>query len=210
MLKICELSKVYGRTAVLRGLNLELEKGTYCLFGPNGSGKTTLLKTIAGFEKPTCGRIFFEGKEITGLPAEKIVKMGIAMAFQIPRVFWNLSVEKNLFLASKDKKEAREIAKIFMLDKEIEVEAKRLSQGKLKILQVAMAFATKAKLFLLDEPFSGLDAENVKAMVEILRDLKGKKAMIITSHRPKLLRGIADKFFELRGGKIAGSYENPF
>ncbi|MEM4292463.1 MAG: AAA family ATPase, partial [Archaeoglobaceae archaeon] len=50
MLRICDLSKLYGRTAVLRGLNLELKEGTYCLFGPNGSGKTTLLKTIAGFE----------------------------------------------------------------------------------------------------------------------------------------------------------------
>ncbi|MEM3505391.1 MAG: ATP-binding cassette domain-containing protein, partial [Archaeoglobaceae archaeon] len=89
MLRICDLSKLYGRTAVLRGLNLELKEGTYCLFGPNGSGKTTLLKTIAGFEKPTCGRIFFEGREITCYPAEKIAKMGIAMAFQLPRVFWN-------------------------------------------------------------------------------------------------------------------------
>ena len=210
MLRICDLSKVYGRTIVLRGLNLDLKEGTYCLFGPNGSGKTTLLKTIAGFEKPTSGRIFFEGREITCYPAEKIAKMGIIMAFQIPRVFWNLSVEKNLFLASKNKKEAREVANLFMLGEEIELEVKKLSQGKLKLLQVAMAFATKAKLLLLDEPFAGLDAENVRAMLEILRELKGRRSMIITSHRPKLLHGIADKFFELRGGKIAGSYENPF
>lgn len=209
MLKICDLSKVYGRTVVLRGLNLEFEEGTYCLFGPNGSGKTTLLKTIAGFEKPTCGRIFFEGKEITGLPAEKIAKIGISMAFQIPRVFWNLSVEKNLFLASRSKKEAKKIAEFFRLGEEIEVVAKKLSQGKVKLLQVAMTFATKAKLLLLDEPFAGLDAENVKVMVEILSDLREERSMIVTSHRPKLLRGIADEFFELRGGKIAGSYKNP-
>ncbi|MEM0504187.1 MAG: AAA family ATPase, partial [Archaeoglobaceae archaeon] len=99
---------------------------------------------------------------------------------------------------------------LFMLGEEIELEVKKLSQGKIKLLQVAMAFATKAKLLLLDEPFAGLDAENVRAMLEILRELKGRRSMIITSHRPKLLRGIADKFFELRGGKIAGSYENPF
>lgn len=210
MLRICDLSKVYGRTAVLRGINLELKEGTYCFFGPNGSGKTTLLKLIAGFEKPTCGRIFFKGREITGCSAEKVAKIGIAMSFQIPRVFWNLSVEKNIFLASRDKKEAKGVANLFKLDKEIEMEAKKLSQGKLKLLQTAMAFATKAKLLLLDEPFAGLDVENVKVMLEILRELKGKRSMIITSHRPKLLRGVADRFFELRGGKIAGSYENPF
>ncbi|MEM4524464.1 MAG: ATP-binding cassette domain-containing protein, partial [Archaeoglobaceae archaeon] len=102
MLKIVELSKVYGRSAVLKGINLELKKGTYCLFGPNGSGKTTLLKIISGFEKPTCGRIFFKDLEITGLKAERISKLGIAIAFQIPHVFWNLSVEQNIFLACKD------------------------------------------------------------------------------------------------------------
>ncbi len=210
MLRICDLSKIYGRTAVLRGINLELKDGTYCLFGPNGSGKTTLLKLVSGFEKPTCGRIFFEGKEITGYPAEKTAKMGIAIAFQIPRVFWNLSVEKNLFLASKDKKEVKDFVNLFRLGRELEVEAKKLSQGKLKLLQVAMAFATKARLVLLDEPFSGVDAENVRTMLEILKEMKEERSMIVTSHRPKLLRGIADKFFELRGGKIAGSYENPF
>lgn len=209
MLRICDLSKVYGRTAVLRSLNLELREGIYCIFGPNGSGKTTLLKIIAGFESPTCGRIFFEGRELTGLSAEKVVKIGIAMAFQIPRVFWNLSVEKNLLLASKDRNRVKEFVESFRLEREAEMEARKLSQGKLKLLQVAMAFATKAKLVLLDEPFAGVDAENVRALVEILKSTKGKRSMIITAHRPKLLRGIADRFFELRGGKIAGSYENP-
>ncbi|MCS7119209.1 MAG: ATP-binding cassette domain-containing protein [Archaeoglobaceae archaeon] len=209
MLRICDLSKVYGRTVVLRGLNLELKDGIYCFFGPNGSGKTTLLRIISGFEKPSCGRVFFEGKEITGLSPQRIVKMGIAIAFQLPRVFWNLDVEQNIFLACMDKKKVKEVVKTFRLEEDVKTIAKKLSQGKIKLLQISMSYATNPRLLLLDEPFAGLDVGNVRLLIEILKELVGKKSMIITSHRPKLLRGIANKFFEIRGGKIAGSYENP-
>ena len=209
MLKIVNLSKFYGKLLVLRNINLELDDGIYCFFGPNGSGKTTLLKIISGFEKPSSGRIFFNGKDITKMKPEKIVKIGISIAFQLPRVFWNLSVEQNIFLACMDREKVYSIAELFKLKKELQNIPRKLSQGKLKLLQVSMAYARNPRLLLLDEPFAGLDVESVEQLLDILRNLKQHKSMIITSHRPKLLREIAKKFFELKGGVIAGSKENP-
>lgn len=205
MLEVIEVSKVYGRFVVLKGVSFVLEEGVLGIFGPNGSGKTTLLKIIAGFEKPTCGRIFFNGKDITAKPPEKIVKMGISIAFQIPRVFWNLSVKENLILASKERKKVEEICGEFNLKDVIDKKAKELSQGKLKLLQIAMAFSLKPKLALLDEPFASLDPLNVELLINLIENLKEKCSIILTAHRAKLLKIVSDKILEIRGGKIVES-----
>lgn len=205
MLEVIEVSKVYGRFVVLKGVSFVFKEGVLGIFGPNGSGKTTLLRIISGFEKPTCGRIFFNGKDITAKRPEKIVKMGISIAFQIPRVFWNLSVKENLILASKEKKSVDEICERFNLKDEIGKRAKELSQGKLKLLQIAMAFSSDPKLALLDEPFASLDPLNIELLINLIKDLKGRCSIILTAHRAKLLKIVSDKVLEIRGGKIVES-----
>jgi branched-chain amino acid transport system ATP-binding protein/lipopolysaccharide export system ATP-binding protein len=205
MLEVIEVSKTFGRNVVLKGVTFSLKNGILGIYGPNGSGKTTLLKIISGFEKPDCGRIFFNGKEITNETPQKIVKLGISMAFQIPRVFWNLTVYENVLLAARKKDHAIEICNELNLKDDLLKSAKEISQGKLKLLQLAICFALKPKLALLDEPFASLDAENARIVLDFLKKKRDELSMIITAHRIKLLKSLTSNLLELKGGKVVGS-----
>jgi len=209
VLSVKEVCKVYNGVVVLKGISLRVEEREVVgLVGPNGSGKSTLLRIIAGFEKPNCGRIFFMNREITGLKPEKVVKLGISYSFQIPRPFKNLKVIENIAVASLlrfDKKRAFEIAREIceLIGLEEDKKAENLSQGELKLLEIARALATKPKLLLLDEPFSGLDVKNTRwVLSEVLKLKRMGFSMMITAHRVKILEDIVDRFIELRGGRI--------
>jgi len=205
MLEVVEVSKMFGRNVVLKNVTFSLKNGILGIYGANGSGKTTLLKVISGFEKPSCGRVFFNGREITNKAPQEIVKLGVAMAFQIPRVFWNLTVHENVLLAARETDYTAEICKELNLEDVLFKKAKEISQGKVKLLQLAMCFALKPKLALLDEPFASLDAENVEVVLEFLKRRGSEISMIITAHRTKILKTIASQMLEIRGGKIVGS-----
>jgi ABC-type branched-subunit amino acid transport system ATPase component len=196
---------MFGRNVVLKNVTFSLKNGILGIYGANGSGKTTLLKIISGFEKPSCGRVFFNGREITNKAPQEIVKLGVAMAFQIPRVFWNLTVHENVLLAARETDYTAEICKELNLEDVLFKKAKEISQGKVKLLQLAMCFALKPKLALLDEPFASLDAENVEVVLEFLKNRGSEISMIITAHRTKILKTIASQMLEIRGGKIVGS-----
>lgn len=210
MLRLVDVSKIYNGNVVLRGVNLEAE-GFVGIYGPNGGGKSTLLKIVAGIEKPDCGRVIFEGEDITGMKAEDVAKKGIAVVFQIPRPFRNLSVVENIAAASLLRKSYREalglaskICESVGLAELKHERAGELSQGELKLLEIGRAMAMQPKLILLDEPFSGLDVENARRVRRILKKIKAEGVeAIITAHRMKLLRGIVDKSYEMRGGRVA-------
>jgi len=204
MLEVVEVSKMFGRNVVLKNVTFSLKNGILGIYGANGSGKTTLLKIISGFEKPSCGRVFFNGREITNKAPQEIAKLGVAMAFQIPRVFWNLTVHENVLLAARETDYTAEICKELNLEDALFKKAKEISQGKVKLLQLAMCFALKPKLALLDEPFASLDAENVEVVLEFLKKRGSEISMIITAHRTKILKTIASQMLEIRGGKIVG------
>jgi ABC-type branched-subunit amino acid transport system ATPase component len=204
MLEVVEVSKMFGRNVVLKNVTFSLKNGILGIYGANGSGKTTLLKIISGFEKPSCGRVFFNGREITNKAPQEIAKLGVAMAFQIPRVFWNLTVHENVLLAARETDYTAEICKELNLEDVLFKKAKEISQGKVKLLQLAMCFALKPKLALLDEPFASLDAENVEVVLEFLKKRGSEISMIITAHRTKILKTIASQMLEIRGGKIVG------
>ncbi len=212
MLKVIDLSKVYNGNIVLRGVNLSV-KNFVGIHGPNGSGKSTLLNIIAGIERPSCGRVVFGNEDITGLAAEEVVKRGIVMVFQIPRPFKKLTVIENLTVAALIRKKfgdaveyAHRISSFVGLEGLEQEKAKHLSQGELRLLEIGKALATEPKLLLLDEPFSGLDVENARRVRKILLKVKetGINA-IITAHRMKLLREIAEEYYEMRGGRLVES-----
>lgn len=210
MLIVKDVSKTYNSHVVLKEINLELKKGVMGLVGPNGSGKSTLLKIIAGLEKPTCGRILFRDKDITKLNANRRVEFGIVYTFQIPKPFYGLTVLENVAVGCmiRGKKNAKEralkVCKMMGIEHLIDRKAKVLSQGELKLLELAKVIATEPEIILLDEPFAALDKENAKIVREKLLEFKrmGYK-MMITAHRFKILRDVADKFIEVREGRIS-------
>ncbi len=209
MLVVKNVSKTYNSNVVLKDVSLELKKRILGIVGPNGSGKSTLLRIIAGLEKPSCGKVLFRDKDITRLNANKRVELGIVYAFQIPRPFYRLTVLENIMIGCliRNGKNIREraikICKMMGIDHLISAKAKVLSQGELKLLELARVIATEPEIILLDEPFAALDKKNAKVVKEKLLEFKRMNyRMLITAHRFKILRDIADGFVEIKEGKI--------
>ena len=217
------LTKFFEDFKAVDNVNLTLYEGTITsLVGPNGAGKTTLLNMISGVIKPTKGKIYFMGKDITGLPPYKIVKMGIARGFQLPNVCNYLTTLDNVRIAilshmgkvrnlfssvDKDKEvynKAVEILKIFGLYEKKDLLAQDLSHGDRKLLDVAMAFALEPKLILLDEPTSGVStSEKRKIMSTIERVIRERGiTALIVEHDMDIVFSYSDRIVVMHEGKI--------
>ncbi|WP_456477995.1 ATP-binding cassette domain-containing protein [Geoglobus ahangari] len=212
MLRVRGLSKRIDHVVVLRNINLEVGSGeVVCLYGPNGSGKSTLMRILAGLDRPDCGKIILMERDITEESAWDRVASGIAYAFQIPRPFKSLKFVENLALPAMvrmDREQAfrlaEGVAERYGVEHLLEMRADRLSQGELKILELLRAYMTGARLLLLDEPFASLDTDNARYLREKLVEMREEgMAMLITSHRRRILEGIADRFVRLEGGVVS-------
>ncbi len=223
MLKVSALYKNFGGVQAIRDLNFELNQGELLgLIGPNGSGKTTAVNLITGFVKPTEGEIIYRGRNITGMPPYKVVRLGIARTFQMVKPFYQLPAYKNMIipLYSPRIKETtggkygdRDAVALDLLE-EVGFErdayvayksASVLPQGYLKRLELAKAIALQPDLMILDELFSGLSLAEVASIVPIIEKLRKQgKTIIMIEHRLKELFRIADRVVVLNfGEKIA-------
>ncbi len=223
MLKVSTLYKNFGGVQAIRDLNFELNQGELLgLIGPNGSGKTTAVNLITGFVKPTEGEIIYRGRNITGMPPYKVVRLGIARTFQMVKPFYQLPAYKNMIipLYSPRIKETtggrygdRDAVALDLLE-EVGFErdayvayksASVLPQGYLKRLELAKAIALQPDLMILDELFSGLSLAEVASIVPIIEKLRKEgKTIIMIEHRLKELFRIADRVVVLNfGEKIA-------
>ena len=223
MLKVSSLYKNFGGVQAIRDLNFELEQGELLgLIGPNGSGKTTAVNLITGFVKPTEGEILYRGRDITGLPPYKVVRLGIARTFQMVKPFYQLPAYKNMIIplysprikdTTGGKYGDRDAVALDLLE-EVGFErdayvayksASVLPQGYLKRLELAKAIALQPDLMILDELFSGLSLAEVASIVPIIEKLRKEgKTIIMIEHRLKELFRIADRVLVLNfGEKIA-------
>ena len=223
MLKVSALYKNFGGVQAISDLSFELEQGELLgLIGPNGSGKTTAVNLITGFVKPTEGEIIYRGRDITGMPPYKVVRLGIARTFQMVKPFYQLPAYKNMIipLYSPRIKETtggkygdRDAVALDLLE-EVGFErdayvaykaASVLPQGYLKRLELAKAIALQPDLMILDELFSGLSLAEVASIVPIIEKLRKEgKTIIMIEHRLKELFRIADRVVVLNfGEKIA-------
>jgi len=208
LLEVNDLRKSFGSLRALDGVTLDVEeKKINILIGPNGSGKTTLINVVSGFYPADSGRVTFEGKNVTGLPPYKIYALGISRTFQIPNLFSKLTVLENVMVAekgnpgetlsrsllrrfwAKSEEEASERAfkllSLLGLHSQWDVKALNLSGGQMKLLEMARALMSGAKLILLDEPISGVNptlAHEIFARILRLRDDLGVTFLIV-EHR---------------------------
>jgi len=188
LLKIENLHVRVGGRPILRGVTLEIPRGeTHVVFGPNGSGKTSLAMSIIGYPgyEVVSGRILFKGVDITGLPIDERVRMGIGVVFQNPPKIVGVRLRDLMFRISESKGEVLKLMEELnidenLLDRYVNV---GFSGGEVKRSEIAQVLVMKPDFILLDEPDSGVDIENLDLIGrKIGRVLRGRSGLIITHH----------------------------
>jgi branched-chain amino acid transport system ATP-binding protein len=212
-LRVQKVSKHFGGFTALSEVSLDIAQGErFGLIGPNGSGKTTLINCIAGALRNDGGSIQLEGVEISGLPAYKRTRRGIARSFQIPRPFTSMSVLDNLLVPyeyvahlreSDAAQQAMDILKRIGLDQKAHVQSNQLSQVELRKLELARAMAARPRLLISDEAMAGLSGSEVDEVLRILFDLNASGiTVIMIEHIMQAVMRFSQRVVCLDAGKI--------
>ena len=215
LLEMKNITKTFPGVKALDNVNLKVEKGEiHALVGENGAGKTTTLQTLTGLLSAKEGSVVFEGKDITRVPAHKIVEMGIAHVPEGRRVFSDLSVYENLIMGAytrKDKAEIQEsLAGVYKrfprLEERKGQRAGTLSGGEQQMLAMGRALMSKPRLIVMDEPSMGLSPIFVNEIFDIIRVVSesGTTVLLVEQNAKKAL-SIADRAYVLETGKITMS-----
>ena len=225
MLELDNLTKHFGGVRAVDGVSLNVSAGEVLgLIGPNGSGKSTMLNLICGLFPLTAGRVNFKGEDISNLPPHMRVSLGIARTFQNIRLFGQLTVWQNLWVAQNStgqrqenplkrwfgggrsaRAEAAKVLEFFDLAHKRDELAGNLAFGEQRRLEFARAFAAKPALLLLDEPAAGMNAEEIEQLDVRIRKLRDTgMAILLIEHHVELVMAIADRIAVLNfGQKIA-------
>jgi branched-chain amino acid transport system ATP-binding protein len=212
MLTLENVSVNYGAIEALTDINLQVNQGeVVTLIGANGAGKTTTLRTITSLLEPRLGRVMFEGKEISGMAAHKLVPMGIAMSPEGRGVFANLSVRENLEMGAfirKDKKGiADDMEKGFVmfprLKEREQQKAGTLSGGEQQMLAMARALMSRPRLLLLDEPSLGLAPIVVHTIFEAIDSIRAEgTTILLVEQNAKAALMHSDRAYVMETGRI--------
>jgi branched-chain amino acid transport system ATP-binding protein len=216
LLSIEELVVDYGRIRALNGISLTVAQGELvAVIGSNGAGKTTMMKTISGLLKPTSGRVTFQGAPLTGVPAHKVVKLGVAQVPEGRKVFAQQSVRDNLLLgafvrlrAGKKKEVEEDTERMFSVFPRLRERqdqlAGTLSGGEQQMLAIARALLSRPKLLLLDEPSMGLAPviiDEVFALIERLKAARDTTLLLVEQLAYRALE-VADRAYVIEQGHI--------
>jgi branched-chain amino acid transport system ATP-binding protein len=209
LLSTTDLSISYGAVKAVRGSNLEVKEGeVVALLGPNGAGKSSTLRAIVGLIKSQ-GAVSFAGQDITGLPTERIVSLGLSLVPEGRRLFPNLTVSENLMLGAPRKAKSDDLFddlldRLPILRERLQQVSGTLSGGEQQQVAIARALMSRPKLLLIDEPSLGLAPTIVDAVYQLLSDLrKTGLAMIIVEQEVMRVLKFADRAYAMSTGEIA-------
>ena len=212
LLRTERLYKQFKRRTVVSDVSIELAPGTIVgLLGPNGAGKTTTFQMIVGLLRPTSGRIWFCGQDVTSMPMYRRARQGMAYLPQEPSVFRQLTVRQNLLAvleyqpltASERKARTDALLDELGIAHLADNPAYTLSGGERRRTEICRALVTEPKIFLLDEPFSGIDPIVVNEAQEIIKELKERGlGILLTDHNVRETLSITDRAYLIADGKI--------
>jgi branched-chain amino acid transport system ATP-binding protein len=222
LLQTDRLTKAFGALTAVDGVSLAIETGSlHSIIGPNGAGKTTLFNLLTGTFPPTAGKIFFDGKDITGTPAERVAHLGLARSYQRTTVFPAFSLLDNVWIAAfatrpswdglvlKRSDSYPDIAEraraalsdVGLLDKSEKL-AREISHGEQRQLELAIALAAAPRVLLLDEPAAGLSPEETRNMVTLVRSLKGRYTIVLIEHKIDIIMSVSDRISVMHFGSL--------
>lgn len=239
LLQTDKLTRAYGGVLAVNEVDFSAQEGLITgLIGPNGAGKTTLFNNMTGLDVPSSGKVYFQGKEITGLPSHKIARLGIARTFQNIRLFKEMSVIENImigrhFMTGKDPHKGRffnMLNSYFSMKEEEELmlenahnwlnffdmgnlaneNAKNLPYGRQRELEIARALASNPKILFLDEPAAGMNPQETEHLMDTIRKIRDTDVtVVLIEHDMKLVMSICDNITVLNyGQKIAQGTPN--
>jgi branched-chain amino acid transport system ATP-binding protein len=205
------VTKRFGGLTAVREVSLQVRTGDVLgIIGPNGAGKTTLFHVIAGYYAPDEGRVTFDGRDVTGLPAHAIARLGLTRTFQLVKPFGNLSVRDNVMIGALTRRptvrearaDAERVIDLCGLGPHADAHARALPLALRKRLEVARALATRPRLLLLDEVMAGLNPTELAAMVELVRRLHAEGlTLVVIEHIMAAMMRLAQRIVVLHHGE---------
>jgi branched-chain amino acid transport system ATP-binding protein len=227
ILETHRLTKDFRGFRAVDHVDLQVEEGSvHALVGPNGAGKTTLFNLLSGFLEPTDGRILLDGDDVTDLPPERIARRGVGRSFQITSLFEQLSVLEHVALAlqsstglgyrfwrpesvlSRFRERALELLEQVGLALVAQREVQSLPYGQKRALELALVLALEPKLFLLDEPTSGMGIEDVDRIIALVRRVRQGRTVLLVEHNMGVVSELADRVTVLQYGSVLA--EGPY
>jgi branched-chain amino acid transport system ATP-binding protein len=221
MIEVEGLEKAYGALTAVQGLSFRVRPGEVVgLVGPNGAGKTTLFILLTGFLPASAGRIEVAGQDVTGLPPEKVARLGVARSFQVTSLFPAVTARAHLEVALQagtdlgrrfwrsDRLLARftgralELLDQVGLAERAEAPAGSLPYGQKRALELALALALDPRVLLLDEPTAGMGLEDVDRTVALVDRIRAGRTVVLVEHNMSVVGSLADTVTVLQRGRV--------
>jgi branched-chain amino acid transport system ATP-binding protein len=215
------LSKEFRGFTAVDGVNLSIRRGTiHALIGPNGAGKTTCFNLLTKFLTPTRGRIEYAGRDITAMKPADIARLGLVRSFQISAVFPHMTVLENVRIALQRKRggsfdfwrsgavldgldaRARELIDAVGLSGFVDALAVELPYGRKRALEIATTLALDPEMMLLDEPTSGMTAEDVERITSLIRRAAEDRTVLMVEHNLSVVSTLSDRITVLARGQV--------
>ena len=227
ILRTIDVRQSFGAVTAADNLNIEVEPGEMVgIVGANGSGKTTFLNLITGYLTPDHGRILIMGRDTTGLPPRLVTKLGVARSFQVPQLYTNMSVLEGILLSlaaaageasgfwkpiyrESWKSEGRATLERFGLEAYADRAVSELPEGGRKLLDIALSFALKPKLLLMDEPTSGVSIEDKFQVMDTLSKVlqEGDMTAIFVEHDMDVIQRYSRRVLVFDTGRVVADGE---
>lgn len=217
VIEVKGLRRTFGGLVAIQGIDFSVEAGEVVGFiGPNGSGKSTLFNLLTGVLKPDSGQIRLFGKDITGLPTHLIARAGVARTFQIPLLFWNMTVRENLFAASVEgdwttvEERAQRVLALLDLERMQDHQARDLSGGQQRLLEMGRILMRDPKVVFLDEVAAGVHPRLRLIILKAIETLRDQGASIfVIEHDMELTQSICTRMVVMDAGAVIaeGTFE---